>query len=202
MDKLRQELKEMTNKLDKKEQEMEQLKVKQEQAKMKQDQDRTELERQIKCLHPSTGVPVQITMPDFEKHKAADDEWFSEPFYTHPGGYRMCLSVYTNGNRFGKGKYVSVYAYLMRGEYDDLLKWPLLCDITVQLLNQKEQHEHTFNFGRRNDNDALRVTKSERAKGGWGEWNFISHTVLYRHRDTYLKDGCIQFQITKVQLKN
>ena len=191
-DKLRQELKDVMAKLDKKEQEMEQLKVKQE-------QDRTELERQVKCVHARIGVPVQITMPDFEKHKAASDEWFSEPFYTHPGGYRMCLCVRVVGN------WVSVLAYLMRGEYDDLLKWPLLCDITVQLLNQKDDkqhHERTFNFGRRYDDDALRVTKSERAKSGWGGVDFLSHTDFYRRRDTYLKDGCIRFQITKVQLKN
>ena len=230
MDKLHQELKEMTTKLDKKDQEMEQQKVKQEQEmkqlkvkveqmeqmkmkqeqemeqlKVKQGQDRTELDgRQaliLKYLHPSTGVPVQITMPDFEKHKA---EWFSEPFYTHPGGYRMCLRVDANGIDL-KGTHVSVSAYLMRGECDDLLKWPLLCDITVQLLSQKDDkqhHERTINFGSRDSDNAFRLTKGERAKGGWALWTFISHTDFYRHRDTYLKDGCIHLQVTKVQLKN
>ena len=197
MDKLRQELKEMTAKLDKKEQEMEQLKVKQE-------QDRTELERQaiaLQCLHVQAHiVPVQITMPDFEKHKAADDEWFSEPFYTHPGGYRMCLCIRANGYSIAKGAYVSVYAQLMRGVYDAFLKWPLLCDITVQLLNQKDDkqhHERILNFGRRNSDNSLRVITSERAKGGWGDWGFISHINLYRHRDIYLKDGCIHLEVTK-----
>ena len=196
--KLHQELKEMTTKLDKKEQEMEQLKVEQE-------QDRTEHKRRIKCLHPSAGVPVYITMPDFEKHRAAADEWFSEPFYTHPGGYRMCLCVKANFHSLFMDRFVSVSAYLMHGVCDDLLKWPLLCDLTVQLLDQKDDKQHhgqTLDFGSRDGDNALRVTEGERAKGGCGNENFISHSDFYRHRDTYLKDGCIRFRITKVQLKN
>ena len=39
---------------------------------------------------------------------------------------KMCISVNANGNGDGKGTHVSVYAYLMKGENDDLLTWPLL----------------------------------------------------------------------------
>ena len=35
-----------------------------------------------------------------------------------------CLKVYANGLGRGEGTHVSVYAYLMRREFDDLLKWP------------------------------------------------------------------------------
>jgi len=52
------------------------------------------------------------------------DNWYSPPFYTHPQGYKMCLSVVANGSGDGKGTHVSVFAYLMRGDFDDHLKWP------------------------------------------------------------------------------
>ena len=44
---------------------------------------------------------------------------------------------------------MSVYATLMRGEYDDQLKWPFEGDITIELHNWKEDkghHEDTFSF--------------------------------------------------------
>ena len=53
---------------------------------------------------------VQFTLPEFEKHKSAGDEWYSPSFYTHNRGYRMCLEVCANG--FGRclGTHVSVFA--------------------------------------------------------------------------------------------
>ena len=54
----------------------------------------------------------------------------------------MCLRVDANGCGDGKGTHVSVYAYLIRGEYDDLLKWPFQGSIVVQLCNQLEDNYH------------------------------------------------------------
>ena len=38
---------------------------------------------------------------------------------------------------YGPGTHVSVWVFLMRGEYDDCLMWPFSADITVQLVSQK-----------------------------------------------------------------
>ena len=38
--------------------------------------------------------PVNFVMTDFEDHYESEDQWFSEPFYTHEEGYKMCLSVF------------------------------------------------------------------------------------------------------------
>ena len=98
----------------------------------KQQRDRAELERQSTTLQGVNAhigiVPLQITMPDFEKHKAADDKWYSEPFYTHPRGYKMCLRVDANGHKQRAHQtHISVFAYLMRGMFDEHLKWPYMC---------------------------------------------------------------------------
>ena len=86
--------------------------IKQQGDQMKQ------MENRIKQLE-KPFPPVDIIMDDFEKHKKSNDEWYSPPFYTHLGGYRICLRVHANGVGTAKGTRVSVFVYLMRGEYDD-----------------------------------------------------------------------------------
>ena len=80
--------------------------------------------------------PVEFTMTNFEQHKN-DEEWYSPPFYTHPHGYKMCLCVWPNGFGDGEGTYLGVTVHLMRGEFDDHLKWPFRGDITYVLLDQE-----------------------------------------------------------------
>ena len=79
-------------------------------------------------LPRATGIsclPVVFTISRFRKRMITDDRWLSSPFYTHVGGYKMCLSVYPNGNdSITRGKYVSVYIHFMTGEFDDHLNWP------------------------------------------------------------------------------
>ena len=175
----------------------------------KQERDGMELERQATTLElvdaRIRSAPFQFTMPDFEKHKAADDEWYSEPFYTHPEGYKMCLCVYANGYATARQSHISVFAFLMRGMFDEHLKWPLACYITIELLNQKENEGHrkvVFHFGNSaNVTTTNRVTEGERAECGWGKPAFISHAELYLRRDDFINNGCIRFQITKFELR-
>ena len=59
------------------------------------------------------------------------------------GGYKMCIGVDANGSNTGEGTHISVYLHLMAGEYDnDNLKWPFHGEVTVQLLNQRNNGNH------------------------------------------------------------
>ena len=42
-------------------------------------------------------IPVQRTIPNFAKTKEKNGDYKSEPFYSHPDGYKMCLWVFPNG---------------------------------------------------------------------------------------------------------
>ena len=65
----------------------------------------------------------------------------------------MSLNVYANGyGRAAKKTNISVYVHLMRGMFDEHLKWPIWCDITLELLNQKGK-ERNCNF--MNDDDSF-----------------------------------------------
>ena len=75
-------------------------------------------------------------MPDYYEHKCERDDWHSSPFYSGPGGYKLCLRVNPYGEGDGAGTHVSLYCVLMKGEHDDRLQWPFRGDITIQLVNQ------------------------------------------------------------------
>ncbi len=127
---------------------------------------------------PSNG----IVMDNFEQHKRDNDQWFSPPVYTHPQGYKICLSVDANGWGGGKGTHVSVAVHFMRGEFDDSLKWPFRGSISIQLVDQNRQPNtiHTLVYDDRVPIESCsRVMYSERgATGGWGPFKFLAHNML------------------------
>ena len=86
--------------------------------------------------------PPEFTVDSFAKRKTANDEWYSPSFYSHIGGYKMCLRVDANGFIIGKGTHVSVGVYFMKGEFDSQLQWPFKGEVKVQLVNQREGGEH------------------------------------------------------------
>lgn len=155
---------------------------------------------------PESTVPVRFTMEGFEKHKRDDNRWFSPPFYSHKCGYRLCLRIDANGDGKGRGTHITVAICLMKGQYDDFLKWPFRGRITIHLLNQLDDSDHYVKILGFNDHlsdeAAGRVTHGERGKGK-GKHRFISHAELNHNpakNCQYLKDDCLCFQVKKVLL--
>ena len=80
-------------------------------------------------------------MPQFSQHKRDGDQWYSQPFYSRPGGYKLCLRVDANGYASGEGTQISVYVYLMKGENDCQLPWAFEHDVTYGILNWKKDEK-------------------------------------------------------------
>ena len=138
--------------------------------------------------------PVEIMMTNFEEHKDGED-WYSPPFYTWPKEYKMCLWVRAGGYGIGANTHVSVFFMLMKGEYDDQLKWPFRGKFTIQLLSQNGDENHrtkTVTFDADTpDKYCNRVVDRERCKhGGWGYPRFIAHTEL---KPRYLQNDRLKF---------
>ena len=149
------------------------------------------------------AAPTEIIISDFSEKKEANKAWYSSPFYNHHG-YKFRLEVCPNGNGEGSGSHLSVFAQLMRGEYDNELEWPFEGDIRVELLNwraDKNHHSHTIDFNRYNDPDdtySSRVIDRETGTG-YGNPQFISHTDLAPTTNTeYLHDDYLKLRVSTI----
>ena len=166
------------------------------------------LQAQKQLKIPSVPLP-EFTMFNFEERKRAGDgrDWYSPPFYTHPGGYKMCLRVRANGQFSGRGTHISLYIHLMHGEYDKSLQWPFQGAITVQLINWRREAAHithTIHFDNNPEflHSCLYVDEGRNTTGR-GIPQVIAHSKLPRNltSDTeYLRYDCLRFRITNVRL--
>ena len=152
--------------------------------------------------------PPEIVLDNFENLKKKNKRWYSSPFYTHVGGYKMCLGINANGWGSGENTHVGVAVYMMKGEFDSHLQWPFKGEITVQLDNQKEGGKHyeskavTASSSTTDGyNDVFcQCTEYDRSKAGWGLGRFISHTDLYKPEESkeYLKNDTLKFRVTNI----
>lgn len=162
---------------------------------------------EVELNENSTAViPVEVTMTDFEARKLSkgwlgnSEKWFSEPFYTHLGGYKMCLGIVSNGCGDGQSTHVSMHIYLMRGEYDDQLTWPFQGTITIQLLKQDGSGEQ---WEKKVDVFARSVMFwHERATCGRGYTKFIPHRELYKEDVEYIQSDSLKFRVSQVVIKS
>ena len=159
---------------------------------------------------PVFNPPPDIVMDKYERRKNKNERCYSPPFYTHVGGYKMCLSIDANGWGDGKGTHVGVGLFMMKGEFDSHLKWPLKGGITVELVNQKDggvKYERKLAANEQSEELVKvfqRVTEGERATSGFGYSQFISHTDLYKPEEDkeYLLNDTLIFRVTIVEVAN
>ena len=152
--------------------------------------------------------PPTFIMTNFSHCKDSGVWWYSPPFYSHIGGYKMCLGVDANGRGHGTGTHVSVFNFLMRGEYDDDLLWPFRGEITIQLINHRADKGHvegTIPFDDSvSDIVTCRVMEGERAPTAQGETKFIPHSALQCNESwntEYLcRSDSLEFRVTRVKV--
>ena len=112
-----------------------------------------------------------IKMEGFQKER--NEEWFSDPVYSHFGGYKMCLNVVANGNRGGKG---TAYVYLMRGLTEQVWSPDAIIPESV----------------------CERITERERAQAGIGIPRYALHQDLDCQsvkNKQFLKDDTLFFRL-------
>ena len=155
-----------------------------------------ELRQEVKELRTQKlGLPIEFRVNNSE------GEVFLPSFFSHSHGYQMCIKVYPNGI---EGTHVSVFTSLMRGPYDDHLKWPFRGEITVQIVNQAGDHTHVVNTISYNDKSPDEISGrviDKESGGGWGFQEFIAYTDLEfnaKKKTQYLKDGIIIVRVVSV----
>ena len=64
-------------------------------------------------------------------------------FYQEKYGYKLCAKIYINDSEtMGTRKGLGISLCILRGEYDNLLRWPLNREIQVRMVDQSINHEH------------------------------------------------------------
>ncbi|XP_062602485.1 TNF receptor-associated factor 2-like [Saccostrea cucullata] len=133
--------------------------------------------------------------------------YHSSPFYTSKNGYKMCARIYPNGvgEEETKGKHVSLFIMLMKGEYDSLLTWPMQkIRVTFTLLKNKNSSssasstivdniEHSFRGGRSIEEFYQRPVDARNPATGIPQ--FVKHEDL----EHYIKDYDTMFIKIKVK---
>ncbi len=95
------------------------------------------------CQSSLQEITYNWKIPDFNQRRRdaiANRVTFlySPPFYTSRQGYKMCVLAYLNGDGMGHGTHLSVFLFLMKGEYDNILEWPFRHKVTMILINQND----------------------------------------------------------------
>ena len=150
-----------------------------------------------------------FTITRFSDRIRLQEEYWSPPFYTSARGYRMCLNVCPAGNDTGKGTHVSMFGYLMKGDYDDELNWPFTADVVVDILNWRGDNNHhrvvcEFNEGSSDDARA-RVYDDNKVASGQGNAKAIEISTLMSSSSSdpqYLSEDCMCIRVHDVVIYN
>ena len=155
IEQLQQELKEMKREIavQQKQLQIEMTKEMAEQQKQLQTEVRKELAKQMELQqehktdlirkidevwhnNACTTVCKVFTFDQYNQDKGDDEERHSEPFYSQSIGYKFMFNV-----DFATD-YIGAYLYLLAGDFDDQLRWPLQVRVRLKLLNQAEDCHH------------------------------------------------------------
>ena len=142
--------------------------------------------------------PYNITFSNYQQEKARNGYIDSPPMYTHLGGYKFKLSLFTNGGSTSRGTHVSVCVFPVKSDHDAELKIPVKFTISVQLLNQHRDQDH---YTRDIRCEVTREKIGSIIISIGSNKTFIPHAALEWNCDKqtqYLKDNCLRIRITKI----
>ncbi|KAI6652328.1 TNF receptor-associated factor 5 [Oopsacas minuta] len=122
---------------------------------------------------------------------------YSNPFYTSPSGYRVCVSVALNGFGPGEDTHIGLGLFMMRGKNDPYLSWPFAGSRKYILLNYIPGGKHYHWQNSDSGDKAFQRPMEERGETGHGCPQFISHEELLHETEEvqYLKDDTLIIRI-------
>ena len=148
--------------------------------------DITRIATHIEAYTASTLLCKEFTYDKYGQRKNSCKEVYTDPFYSQSYGYKFKFNVdYRPGA-------IRAYLYLLPGDYDDQLRWPLQVRVHLQLLNQAKDCHH------------IEVTKSLEWEGKVSSQNhgmiadpLKSYADLEKKSDgvQYVMDDCLKFKL-------
>ena len=142
---------------------------------------------------------VSFKIPRFLEERKNGACMCLPPFYSHRGGYKMCLLVYCNGYLSVKGEYVSISIRVFSGNYDDKLDWPLHCRVEIEIPSARKS---TANMKKSIEVKTKSPIPGERFSSQ--TLGICPHAVSLREGlgyepiSSYLEDGCLTIAVLRV----
>ena len=146
--------------------------------------------------------PVVTRMSGFNE---CGVNWYSDGFYSHFQGYRMCFNVDVPEIYGNEDPYISVNLYLTQGPHDMELSWPITERFEVTLLNQISNSEHrsvvlTYDDENLPDSAVNKVCNEDDDSAPVGCATFISWSEIHKSTNTcqFYRDDCLFFRVRKL----
>ena len=192
------EIKEMKNT-----HESELFELKQELADVK-DEMKKSFEEKFAALQshtrPLTLPPFYFTVVNVDYYQKHRYSYMSDPFYSHPGGYKLYVKVSFLDSC--NSECMSLHLFILRGEFDDQLPWPFDGEVTIQLYNRTKEEWSTEQSIALNEKecgvDVVKRREDQLAYVGWGHPNFLPYSEL--KADFQKEANAIRFRVTKVKV--
>ena len=104
----------------------------------KQQKELEECKQKLVKLNEHVRIlPLDFIVPKYSKLKESNAVCQSKPFSTHAHGYKLSLQVAPNGHGDAKGTFMSLFIYLMKGEFDEDLHWSLWGKMEIYLVDHE-----------------------------------------------------------------
>ena len=130
-----------------------------------------------------------------EKHRQAKLDnlpLYSPPFYSHENGYKMGAKLYLNGDGEAMDDHISLYFFLYKGRYDDILKWPFAHKIALHIITFGTERPKIEIFTPEKTSMSFERPKNERNIPS-GYKKFVPQEIL--NQETYVKNGNLYIKI-------
>lgn len=121
---------------------------------------------------------------------------FSPPIYVY-GSYKMCLRINLNGIDKRVGQYIGLFVHMMKGEYDDFLKWPFTGTMSLSILDQTEGNENGKHISEtmtaKSDLLCFQKPTEARTEKGYGYVDFTRIETICKPK--YVKNDTLLVQL-------
>ena len=159
---------------------------------------------------PLPVPPFYFTLNNIEHYKENNFCWYSDPFYSHPGGYKMAVAIYPNGRSTGLETHLSIFVNIICGEFDNQLEWP--CNLEVSIEAWK-QNTHQWTNRRRisvsprstsyyYDAACAQKPTNSRRNSGIGVPMYIDHYELPDYYTTHIRGDSVEFRVIDVTMNH
>ena len=157
----------------------------------------------LKSLCPALGYKFELENLSVLKTRQKFRDQMSPAMYTHLHGYKFCVGIDVNGYGVTRRNTMIIRLWFMKGEYDDILTWPVTARFTLELINHSNECNKvattTTTWGKpdgeyiRSDDQTGRFVTSDYCF-------FISHSELSKESATYVKGDTLNFIISDISV--